>query len=489
MFLFTTLTVLSLLLIPSLATTHTTTHNLTGHIPASAVFTFVYAPFPILPSALSLTVYQNFSNPLNNSIDLGVFSPLGLSPISAFNGSAGSRGWSGGFRKNFTISVEEATPGYNAGPLEVGEWNVVLGPYVVEEAGVGWRVDVEVEYAADEEGWDGVQYWRPSYARTDYKELLSVQQGDEGGGDGGEMWLRGDFHMHSIYSDGRYLPSQQMENALKKQLDFIFFSEHNTDSGNNEVERWRPQGAEQLLVGRAIEVTTRHGHWQAIGLDRGQKVEWRYTNETDGFALAAAGVRQSGALVSINHPYANCSRCDWTLDWEHHDSIEVWNGRWSPLNELSVKRWHEELVAGKKTTAIGGSDAHSSPDQNGLPTSVVRTRAKSQAGIVQSVREGGVYLVEGPGMGLDLSVQVVGSRYGIGNVAPTANGTLVLTARGFGDAKACFVSESGYFHNRSLAGDGQVEVMVESSAFIRVEVRNSTDVLLGLTNPIFFETT
>ncbi|KPI38254.1 uncharacterized protein AB675_12148 [Cyphellophora attinorum] len=445
-------------------TAYIVTHNLTGDIPSSAVMNFVYAPFPAPQQ-------QHRSRHLLSTRNL---------PISAFNGS-GSRGWSGGFRKNFTIALGGATPGYNAGPLEVGEWNVVLGPYVVEAAGVDWSVNVEVTYAkAEGDGmdWEGVEYWRPTLGQSSDMEG-AVRESEE-------QWLRGDFHMHSIYSDGRYLPSEQMENAVKKGLDFIFFSEHNTDSGSNEIGRWRPEGAEELLVGRAIEVTTRHGHWQAIGLDRGQQVEWRYTNETDGFAQAADGVRQSGALVSINHPYASCSRCDWTLDWDHHDAIEVWNGRWSPLNELAVRRWQDELVAGKKTVAIGGSDAHHPPEQNGLPTTVVRTSVKSQAGIVQGVREGGVYLVEGPGMELEFSVLVDGIEYDIGRTAPTGSGTAVLAARGFLDAIACFVTDTGYVKNQSLTED-PVRYEVDDSRFIRVEVRNSSDVLLGLANPVFFE--
>lgn len=449
--------------------------------------TFIYAPFTVPSGCTTLTVYQNYSSPTNNSIDLGIFSPLGLSPISAFN-TSGSRGWSGGFRKNFTIGVGEATPGYNAGGIEQGGWNVVLGPYVVLPEGVDWWVDVEMGFEEVGEG----GYWSAAYARTDYEGLLVSQagmgQGVEGEVRGGERWLRGDFHMHSIYSDGKYLPSEQMENAAARGLDFVFFSEHNTDSGNNEVEKWRPEGLEDLLVCRAIEVTTRFGHWQAIGLERGQKVEWRYTNETDGFAVAAEGVRQLGGLVSVNHPFANCSRCDWTLDWEHHDSVEVWNGRWSVLNEKSVRKWQEELVAGKRTTAIGGSDAHSRPDQNGLPTTVVKTEAKSQAAIVEGVRKGAVYLVEGPGMEISFSVRADGQVFDVGQQATGGRATASLLATGFfGTSTACFVSEKGYFRNETIVDGTSIDLDVEGIQFVRIEVRNATDVVLGLTNPVFFQ--
>lgn len=186
-------------------TTTTTYLHLTGHIAAEEVMSFVYAPFTVEPGCTSISVFQNYSLPANNSVDLGVFSPLGISTIDAFNGS-GSRGWSGGFRKNFTIGVGGATPGYDGGPIQAGEWNVVLGPYVVLKEGVDWWLNVELVYGeAAEAGQDfGVGYWRPSYAKTDYEPIM-VEQGVQQGGKiqhQTETWLRGDFHMHSIYSDG-----------------------------------------------------------------------------------------------------------------------------------------------------------------------------------------------------------------------------------------------------------------------------------------------
>lgn len=307
-------------------------------------------------------------------------------------------------------------------------------------------------------------------------------------------WLRGDFHMHTVYSDGRYLPDQQIANALSRDLDFIFFSEHNTDSGNNNIGSWIPSNASSLLIGRAIEVTTRHGHWQAIGLERTTQVEWRYTNASNdsGYADAATQVHHSGAIVSVNHPFQNCSRCDWTLDWEHNHAIEVWNGRFDPLDEVGVKFWQRELVKGKHVTAIGGSDAHGPPDICGLPTTVVGVSGeKSQGSVVEGVKKGRVYLVESPGMEVSFTVEYgAGKRAEMGDIVPKARlgakAYAAFTGTGFEGAKACFINERGYFKNASIVGTQQIEQLVADMDFLRVEVRNSSEVLLGLTNPIYF---
>ena len=437
----------------------------------------------------SIYVLQNYSyKNAGNALDLGVFDPHGTSAINSLTGFSGSRGWSGGFRSNFTISASDATPGYNAGPLLPGTWNVVLGPYASNRSGIDWTLDISLSYTPNN------TLWSPSNAPTNKGPLATP------------IWLRGDFHAHSIYSDGRYLPSEQIRNALSQDLDFMFFSEHNTDSGNQNVGRWIPPDASDLLIGRAIEVTTRHGHWQAIGLDRTQQVEWRYTNLStpsspySDFVSAAQQVRDSGALVSVNHPFQNCSRCDWTFPWDTSlpviDSIEVWNGRFDPLDEVAVGFWQEQLVQGKRITAIGGSDAHSPPDMIGIPTTVVRVEgSKSQEAVVQGVRAGKVYVVEGRGMEVSFGVEYLNKgcegRAEMGDVLPGAemggDAKAVFVGNGFERraAKLCWISEQGYFRNDSVADGQRMEQGVEGLRFIRVEVRNETDALLGLTNPIY----
>ncbi|OAG40039.1 hypothetical protein AYO21_05720 [Fonsecaea monophora] len=409
-----------------------TNFTLTGHITPNQIFSFVYVPFNVSADVTSISVLQNYSfKGAGNSLDLGVFDPHGVAPIDSETGFSGSRGWSGGFRNNFTISAIDATPGYLPSPRSPSPWK----------------------------------------------------------------WLRGDFHMHTIYSDGRYLPNEQIAHALLYNLDFVFFSEHNTDSGNNNIGRWIPANASNLLIGRAIEVTTRHGHWQAIGLERSQQVEWRYTNSSNdtGFIDAATQVRNSGGLVSVNHPFQNCSRCDWTLDWEHNDAIEVWNGRFDPLDEVAVQFWQGELVKGKRHTAIGGSDAHSPPDINGLPTTVVRVAGeRSQASIVEGVKNGRVYLVEGPGMEIDFGVVYGGGRRAeIGDAVSKgdlgADVYASFSSTGFDGAHACFVSEKGYFQNVSIVSEQRIQQNVAGMDFIRVEIRNGSDALLGLTNPVYLQ--
>lgn len=91
----------------------TTNLTLTGHITPEEVFSFVYVPFEVDQDVTSIFVNQTYSfQGAGNSLDLGVFDSRGIGAINVEGGRTGSRGWSGGFRFNFTISAEDATPGY-----------------------------------------------------------------------------------------------------------------------------------------------------------------------------------------------------------------------------------------------------------------------------------------------------------------------------------------------------------------------------------------
>lgn len=462
---------------------------LSGHIDPAQVFSFVYVPFQVPAGVTNITVVQNYSSKgQGNALDLGVFDPRGTGSIDSLTGFTGSRGWSGGFRNNFSISAAGATPGYNAGPVLPGTWNVVLGPYTSVAEGIDWQLNITLSYDVEAT----LEPWSPTHAATNLESLTLLQQ--QRPLVSKPEWLRGDLHMHSVYSDGRYLPSQQIANALAANLSFVFFSEHNTDSGNQNIGSWVEPGTD-LLILRAIEVTTRHGHWNAFGLEGTQQVEFRYTNASGdtGYEEAAREVHATGGLVSINHPFQNCSRCDWTLPWEFNDAIEVWNGRFDSMDQEAVDFWHQELVRGKKIVAVGGSDAHHPGDRNGLPTTVVRAYERSQAGVVRGIRDGAVYLVEGVGQELEFWLESSDDsnlRWEIGESVDLDAGAAIdalFVATGFQGAQVLFAGNEGYFHNDTLEDGRPVRQRIQAQDFVRVEVRNSTEILLGLTNPIFLK--
>jgi hypothetical protein len=296
--------------------------------------------------------------------------------------------------------------------------------------------------------------------------------------------------MHTTYSDGKYTPAEQIQHALAQNLSFIFFSDHNTDSSNSIIGAYQQTLAPDLLICRAIEVTTRHGHWQAAGLEREQLIDWRY-QDVPGFVEATKQVHRAGGFVSVNHPFAACAACNWGFDeWDHNDAIEVWNADFDSTDQQAIQKWHELLVAGKFTAAIGGSDSHSPPSLNGIPTTVVNARGRKQSAIVAGVKNARAYIVQGPGKSMSFDVKVRDTVAQIGDkVRGNSNDAKAsLTVEGMGCQKACFISDKGYFYNTTIKAGREIHHQLPNHLkFVRVEVRNVTDdSVIGMTNPIWF---
>src|SRR5690606_26035175 len=104
-----------------------------------------------------------------------------------------------------------------------------------------------------------------------------------------------------------------------------------------------------------MELTTNKGHLNFYGAKDPVK-DFRVNNMND-LHSRIKEAREHGAYVSLNHPY--CPNTGWRLDWEFdYDWVEVWNGPWREDNQDAVNWWHEQLVAGRRLVAVGGSDAH-----------------------------------------------------------------------------------------------------------------------------------
>ena len=77
--------------------------------------TWHLVPFEVPPGTTRITVdFDYITRDARTTIDLGLLGPGGL------------RGWSGGNKRSFTVSPTDATPSYLPGPLEPGQWSLLL---------------------------------------------------------------------------------------------------------------------------------------------------------------------------------------------------------------------------------------------------------------------------------------------------------------------------------------------------------------------------
>ncbi|MEU0246797.1 CehA/McbA family metallohydrolase [Streptomyces sp. NPDC006235] len=445
---------------------------------------FVYVPVEVPAGVRELKVAYTYDRPsvpagtTGNALDIGIFDDRGTEL-----GGRGFRGWSGGARTDFFIRADEATPGYIPGPVREGTWHIALGPYTVAPQGLSYEITITLTYG--EPGETVRPVYPPDRARGR-----------------GRAWYRGDCHLHSWYSDGRRTPAEIGALARAAGLDFINSSEHNTHSAH---AHWSNVAGDDLLVMLGEEVTTRNGHVVALGTDPGTFVDWRYRARDNRFGRFAHRIRRAGGLVVPAHPHATCVGCNWKFGFGEADAVEVWNGPYTPDDEVTLADWDSMLVASVRDgrdwiPAMGSSDAHRDPDAVGHPQTVVLADDLTRQAIQEGIRAGRSYVAESAKV--ELSFRASGGRgahAGIGERLRVDRDTPVTVRLEVTGAPRCtvrFVTDQGVLHTSAplpVSGSGAVEWRTTPSyaAYVRAELRHEAaagpvpGALAAFTNPIF----
>ncbi|CAM5741982.1 CehA/McbA family metallohydrolase [Streptomyces afghaniensis] len=445
---------------------------------------FVYVPVEVPAGVRELKVAYTYDRPsvpagtTGNALDIGIFDDRGTEL-----GGRGFRGWSGGARTEFFIRADEATPGYLPGPVREGTWHIALGPYTVAPQGLSYEITITLTYGEPGEA------ARPVYPP------------DRAGGRG-RAWYRGDCHLHSWYSDGRRTPAEIGALARAAGLDFINSSEHNTHAAH---AHWADVAGDDLLVMLGEEVTTRNGHVVALGTDPGTFVDWRYRARDNRFGRFARQIRRAGGLVVPAHPHATCVGCNWKFGFGEADAVEVWNGPYTPDDEVTLADWDSMLVASVRDgrdwiPAMGSSDAHRDPDAVGRPQTVVLADDLTRQAIQEGIRAGRSYVAESAKV--ELSFRASGGRgehAGIGERLRVDRDTPVTVRLEVTGAPRCtvrLVTDQGVLHTSAplpVSGSGVVEWRTTPSyaAYVRAELRHEAaagpvpGALAAFTNPIF----
>jgi hypothetical protein len=468
------------------------TKTITGHFDPGAA-DFVYLPVQVPKGVAQIDVSYSYSKPAvpsgtpGNSCDIGIFDQHGVQA-----GGAGYRGWSGGFRTEFSINNSEATPGYVPGPVSAGTWHVVLGPYQVAPQGMDYSITVTLTYGPVGEP------FVPHYPATTAKSR-------------GRAWYRGDCHLHTVYSDGKYQPEEVAAGARSGGLDFMVSTDHNTNTSHGH---WGPLAGDDLLIIVGEEVTTRNGHWLAIGTKPGEFVDWRYRSRDDALVSYQKQVHKSGGLCISAHMYCPWIGCEWKFGFDGMDATEVWTGPWGWDDDAAVSTWANLLAQAadglhKWLPAVGNSDAHSPGNVVGLPQNVVLADNLSRDAILAALAAGRTWIAESSSVDLTLTATGPGGRSaGIGERLAADRGdeiTVKIDVSGVPNGTVRLLTDEGQMLQSTLPASGSGTVTwitkAEIAAFVRAEVRHpmadgsaggtsmgpslSFGAMAALTNPIW----
>jgi hypothetical protein len=297
-----------------------------------------------------------------------------------------------------------------------------------------------------------------------------------------------------VHSDGRWQITEMAGAAAAAGLDFIVSTDHNTSSANRA---WAATTVAGPTVIAGEEVTTRHGHWLAVGLPVGGWVDWRYAPRDGAFAGYAERVRADGGLVVAAHPSVPLPGCAWEFGYQQVDAMEVWNGRWNIDDELTLRIWHQMLRQGRRITAVGGSDSHGSSQPIGRPLTVVYADSLAVCDLVRGLRGGRCYIAESSALSLELNASRGDAAVtaGPGEVlAAPSDGevTVSVSVAGAPDAYVALVTDAGCVGRARTDASGRASLTWKAAdgraRFVRAEVRRRGRFasMLAISNPIWF---
>ncbi|RKN06435.1 CehA/McbA family metallohydrolase [Streptomyces radicis] len=316
----------------------------------------------------------------------------------------------------------------------------------------------------------------------------------------GPGWYRGDLHVHSAASDGGELtPGQLAAEARAAGLDFLATTEHKSTATHGA---WGRHAGDDLLVILGEEVTTRTGHWLALGIRPGQVIDWRYGVRDAAVERHLDEVHGVGGLCVAAHPFAPYASGTFMYPYQGFDVVEVWNGLWASDqpwnadNEAALAEWGRALAAdvhrGRWRPAVGNSDAHLS-GQLGTPHTVVQADELSTGAILDGLRAGRSWIAESAAVELACTASAGDRRAEFGERLATRGAPTVVRVevRGVPSGTVSLHTEAGTAHRASLptTGAGTVEwrTGADESGFVRVEVRHPHGHMAALGNPVILD--
>jgi hypothetical protein len=326
-------------------------------------------------------------------------------------------------------------------------------------------------------------------------------------------WYRGDFHVHSNFSDGVLPPAILVETAKSEGMDFFALTDHNTIEG-----LWEFMPDSDILIIPGLEVTLKIGHFNVLGI-RGWH-DWMedicvypYDDDLawgkDRPPIKEIFIRASrqGLINCLVHPLRESwGWLDDQTDMNYVHCIEVCNCPGFHESDLgtpkAIRLWTELLNVGYRITALGGSDYHRTVpsleytgshtrESIGWPTTYVYAEELSSNAILSAVMRRRVYVSLGPKV--SFQAEVNGKVYDIGQDIGLFEGEINFTSTTSEcpEGSCAQIVRNGEVVAEESVKDGETRLLYgdttqfSQSNWYRLDVYDSNGAMLAITNPIF----
>lgn len=206
-------------------------------------------------------------------------------------------------------------------------------------------------------------------------------------------WLKGDCHLHTCNSDGKYKPEELYDMLFELGMDFAYITDHNVNTPGRKAFNHRG-----VAIFPGMEISGNLGHvniWgEGLPFERISR-----PNAPEEYYELINKARQSGAHISVNHPFDR--KLSWRVDRDSFrmDSVEVWNSPMHTDNVYCMEWWTEKLLKGEFIPAVGGSDYHQDYVVTKLlcvPTTYVYAESNSIEDVTAAIKRGNIFVTNSP---------------------------------------------------------------------------------------------
>ena len=429
-------------------------------------------------------------------------------------------------KENLVVCSEsdKCSIGTYPGIIKSGEWTLIVAKDKEKR-----KYDISIEASDELKNQDidkiGDDLW-VDYSKED-RELLSLNNYDWNKSFNEECrWYKGDFHTHTILSDGKMNNELYIDTAKKMNMDFAVSTEHNIVPTG-----WKKD--DSLLIIPGTEVTMYDGHFNILGIREfplGLKLEKiidsydkKISHEMQETIVKeiVGSCRDERALYSVNHMVLEFWKWKFlNIRLDRFDTIEICNDPTYYLGAESNDRvirmldilWND----GYKIFGIGGSDAHILPDETydnskersilGDPGTFVYCDELTADKVIDSVRNGHVYVSRG--LILDMNIKSEGSGISksylpgdeieindYAQINYSLNVRLENIENEYGrinetnmPLKVYFI-ENGVRTEKVIEEEGNVDFTVRWNKgeykYLSVEIRDMEDRFRGFINPVY----
>jgi len=231
----------------------------------------------------------------------------------------------------------------------------------------------------------------------------------------GYQTLKGDFHMHTVFSDGEVWPTVRVNEAWAEGLDVIAITDHIeyhphqddvSKDQNRSYEIAAPEARLQnIILIRGTEITKGMppGHLNALFIKDANKIDQKDYYIEDGkreygdFRKAIKTAVDQGAFIIWNHPGWKSQAPDGAKWYDVH--TELYEKGW--INGIEVANWGEyyPVVADwcieKNLTMFGNSDIHipttymkEEINASHRPITIVFAKSRDEEGVKEALFAG-----------------------------------------------------------------------------------------------------